>query len=125
MLRLAAQSGFIHKATRQGDQRRSGICLPVGTGWVLTDEDRAAGGVGRGEPAESDGQGAGPRSARWTQAPPLRCSRAGGGASRDPRPRPVGGSAVHPVLTAQLQLDAAESGFLESNPGGYFMVLAS
>ena len=59
MLRLAAQSGFIHKATRQGDQRRSGICLPVGTGWVLTDEDQAAGGVGRGEPAESDGQGAG------------------------------------------------------------------
>ena len=46
-------------------------------------------------------------------------------ASRDTRPRPVGGSAVHPVLTAQLQLDAAESGFLESNPGGYFMVLAS
>ena len=49
-------------------------------------------------------------------------ARAGGGASRDTRPRPVGGSAVHPVLTAQLQLVAAESGFLESNPGGYFIV---
>ena len=51
-------------------------------------------------------------------------ARAGGGASRDTRPRPVGGSAVHPVLTAQLQLDAAESGFLENTPGGYFIVLA-
>lgn len=88
--RFAAKSGFIHKATRQGDQRRSGICLPVGTGWVLTDEDRAAGGVGRGEPAESDGQGAGPRSARWTQAPPLRCSASWGRSFQGPATTPSG-----------------------------------
>ena len=48
------------------------------------------------------------------------CLKAAGG--RVWVPRPVGGSAVHPVLTAQLQLVAAESGFLESNPGGYFIV---
>ena len=46
---------------------------------------------------------------------------------------PVSGLAATPsgrvsgpsVLRAQLQPDAAESGFLEGKPGGYFMVLAS
>lgn len=86
-------------------------------------EQQVAWGVGSLRKAMDKVRDRGPRG-----GPKLRlcaAARAGGGASRDPRPRPVGGSAVHPVLTAQLQLDAAESGFLESNPGGYFMVLAS
>ena len=103
--------------------------------------------MGAGSPGKGTDKALGPRPARRTRAASAFTARAGGGASEE-RTRghaqwegqrelgaelPGSGLAATPsgrvsgpsVLRAQLHPDAAESGFLESNPGGYFMVMAS
>ena len=82
MLRLAAKSGFIHKATRQGDQPEpaleSASLRARGWGSRMKTKQQVARGAGSLRKAMDKVRG--PRPARWTQAPPL---RSGGGASRD------------------------------------------
>ena len=72
---LQQRAGSSTRQPGRETRERSGICPPAGTGWALKNEDRAAGGVGRGEPGKAMDKVRGPRSARWTQAPPPRSQR--------------------------------------------------
>ena len=50
---LQQRAGSSTRQPGRETRERSGICPPGGTGWALTNEDQAAGGVGRGEPGKA------------------------------------------------------------------------